>query len=285
MKNDVLSITPATRRRRLRPVLPNGLPADNGIRRHTAAEQVYRILRLEILSLQRKPGDPINDREIETTFGVSRTPIREAILQLAAENLVEIQPQSGTFVARIPLAVLPEAIVIRKTIEELTVRAAAGCASDRQVAHLRATLKRQRACATAGDPMGFYTADEEFHAAIAEIGGYPSSWPLVLRVKAQVDRFCHLTLPQPGRMGRLLREHAAIVNGIAAHDPDRAMAALAEHLDRLMAGLVLAPDFDPHYFIGDPLALTAGQHVAGVRNGAGGKPPARARVAPALAGD
>ena len=285
MKNGVLSSTPTIRRRRLRPVLPNGQPADSGIRRRTAAEQVYRILRLEILSLQRKPGDPINDREIEATFGVSRTPIREAILQLAAENLVEIQPQSGTFVARIPLAVLPEAIVIRKTIEELTVRTAAECATARQVDHLRAILKRHRACAAAGDPLGFYVADEEFHAAIAEIAGYPSSWPLVLRVKAQVDRFCHLTLPQPGRMARLLKEHTAIVNGIAAHDPDRAMAALAEHLDRLMAGLVLAPDFDPNYFIGDPLALAAGTRAVGQRDGAGGKPPARALVAPALVGD
>ena len=285
MKSGVLNSTPTIRRRRLRPVLPNGLPAENGIRRHTAAEQVYRILRLEILSLQRKPGDPINDREIEAALGVSRTPIREAILRLAAENLVEIQPQSGTFVARIPLAVLPEAIVIRKTIEELTVRTAAECATDRQIAHLRAILKRHRACAAAGDPLGFYVADEEFHAAIAEIAGYPSSWPLVLRVKAQVDRYCHLTLPQPGRMARLLREHTAIVNGIAGHDAARATAALAEHLDRLMAGLVLAPDFDPNYFIGDPLVFAAGQHAAGARGGAGGKPPVRARVATALAGD
>jgi DNA-binding GntR family transcriptional regulator len=279
MKNGVLSITPTKRRRRLRPALANGASADGGIRRHTAAEQVYRILRLEILSMQRKPGDPINDREIEAALGVSRTPIREAILRLAAENLIEIQPQSGTFVARIPLAALPEAIVIRKTIEELTVRTAAECASDRQIAHLRAILKRQRVCATAGDPMGFYVADEVLHGAIAEIAGYPSSWPLVLRVKAQVDRFCHLTLPQPGRMARLLKEHTAIVDGIAAHDAGRATAALAEHLDRLMAGLVIAPDFDPNYFIGDPLALAAGQHVAG------SKPPAPSRVARSLALD
>jgi DNA-binding GntR family transcriptional regulator len=263
MKNGNSHTPSATRRRRLRPARPGTLSADIGIRRHTAAAQVHRILRREILSMQRKPGEPLNDRELEAALGVSRTPIREAVLRLAAENLVEIQPQSGTFVARIPLAVLPEAIVIRKTIEELSVRSAAACATLRQVAHLRALLKRQRACVTAGDPMGFYDADEEFHAAIAAIAGYPSSWPLILQVKAQVDRFCHLTLPQPGRMPRLLKEHTAIVDGIAAHDAAWASAALGEHLDRLLAGLVLAPDFDPGYFIGDPHALAAGQHVAG----------------------
>jgi DNA-binding GntR family transcriptional regulator len=245
----------ATRTRRLRPALPGASPADNPIRRRTAAEQVHKILRLEILSMQRKPGDAIVDREIEAALGVSRTPIREAILRLAAEHLVEIQPQSGTFVARIPLAQLPEAIVIRKTLEALTVRTAAECATEWQVAHLRAILRRQRAFTTGHDPIGFYAADEEFHALIAGIAGYPSIWGLVLQVKAQVDRFCHLTLPQPGRMRRLLKEHAAIVDGIAAHDAGQAAAALAEHLDRLLAGLVLAPDFDPNYFIGDPHAL------------------------------
>jgi hypothetical protein len=81
-------------------------------------------------------------------------------------------------------------------------------------------------------------------------------------------------------MARLLKEHAAILDGIAAHDAGRATVALGEHLDRLMAGLVIAPDFDPHYFIGDPLALAAGKRVVGT----GGKTPARTRIVPALAG-
>ncbi|MDR3537013.1 MAG: GntR family transcriptional regulator [Acetobacteraceae bacterium] len=244
------------------------MPESHSIRGSTAASQVYQVLHGEILSMQRKPGDPINDREIEAALGVSRTPIREAILRLAAEKLVEVLPQSGTFVARIPLATLPEAIVIRRTLEQLTVRTAAENATEASFATLRAILKRQRAYSAANDPMGFYATDEEFHSAIAAAAGFPGTWPLVLQVKVQVDRFCHLTLPQPGRMPRLLKEHTAIANAIRDHDSEQAVAALDVHLGGLMKGLVLAPDFDRNYFIGDPHTAVP-EALATVRRGMG----------------
>ena len=102
-------------------------------------------------------------------------------------------------------------------------------------------MLRQKELATAGDPEAFYHADEEFHLAIAEAAGFPGVWPLVLQVKVQVDRYCHLTLPTPGRMDRLFREHKAIADGIARHDGDQASAALDIHIGGLMADLAVAP--------------------------------------------
>ena len=83
----------------------------------TAAARIYSDLRAEMVSLQRRPGEPISEAEIALSYGVSRTPVREAILKLSDEGLVEIFPQSGIFVSRIPLAALPEAIIIRKALE------------------------------------------------------------------------------------------------------------------------------------------------------------------------
>ncbi|WP_239002669.1 GntR family transcriptional regulator [Rhodovastum atsumiense] len=265
-----MSEAPPPKRRGPRSALAAGAEGAEPIRGRTAATEVYRVLRGEIMSMARKPGEPINDREIEAALGVSRTPIREAILRLAGENLVEVLPQSGTFVARIPLATLPEAIVIRRALEELTVRAAAEHATESQVAGLQASLARQREHAAADDPVGFYAADEAFHAAIAAAAGYPTTWKLVQQVKVQVDRYCHLSLPQPGRMARLLKEHTAIVNAIRAHDPLQAVAALDAHLNNLLAGLVLAPDFDRGYFIGDPSAVgPAARAAVGAGRGTG----------------
>src|SRR5882672_7797394 len=79
-----------------------------GARAGTAAAQIYADLRLELASLKRLPGEPLSESEIGIAYGVSRTPVREAILKLASEGLLEVFPQSGTFVARIPLAALPE---------------------------------------------------------------------------------------------------------------------------------------------------------------------------------
>ncbi|WP_159197141.1 GntR family transcriptional regulator, partial [Escherichia coli] len=99
----------------------------------TAAARIYAALRAELVSLQRRPGDPIIEAEIARSYGVSRTPVREAILRLADEGLVEIFPQSGIFVSHIPLAALPEAIIVRRSLEETTTRMATERASTSQI--------------------------------------------------------------------------------------------------------------------------------------------------------
>ncbi len=236
------------RARNARPALMRTGPAING---NSSSALIYQTLRREIVSLHRRPGEPISEKELGLLFGVSRTPIREAILRLAAEQLVEIAPQSGTYVARIPLPTLNEAIVIRRALEKVTVSAAADNASRSQIALLDANLERQREAAAADDRDAFHDADEQFHGSIAEAAGYPGIWATVLQVKVQVDRYRHLTLPQPGRMVRLVEEHAAIARAIGAHDAKTAVAALEAHLDGLRAGLDEFPGLNPSYFYGD----------------------------------
>src|SRR5438552_15294822 len=130
-------------RRRTAPVsLPRLLqpaPAGGGVRparAETAAKLLYRALKAEIVSMRRKPGEPVVPREIAARYGVSRTPVREAILRLADEALVDIFPQSGTFVAKIPLAALPETILVRGALEQLTAKLAAQAATAEQVTEL-----------------------------------------------------------------------------------------------------------------------------------------------------
>lgn len=114
------------------------------LRSASTSALIYQVLWNDIVSLRRYPGDPILEKEIAAQFGVSRTPVREAILRLSNEKLIEILPQSGTFVARIALDTLPEAIVVRKALEDVTVRAAAVKASRTQIATLRANLELQK---------------------------------------------------------------------------------------------------------------------------------------------
>src|SRR3954454_8657041 len=145
----------------------------------TAASRIYAELRAELVSLARRPGEPISENQIARDYGVSRTPVREAILKLSDEGLVEIFPQSGIFVARIPLAALPEAIIIRKALEETTARLAAERATSSQVLNLHSILQRQREASSASDRDAFHQADEMFHAGIAEVAGYPGIWKFV----------------------------------------------------------------------------------------------------------
>src|SRR5437016_9079641 len=148
-----------------------------GIRRNgrprtaTASSRIYSDLRAELVSLQRRPGEAISEAEIALSHGVSRTPVREAILRLAGEGLVEIFPQSGIFVSRIPLSALPEAIIIRKALEETTARMAAKRATASQLLALQSILQRQREACAVDDHDNFHEADELFHATIADVAG------------------------------------------------------------------------------------------------------------------
>lgn len=221
----------------------NGRP-----RAATAASKVYTDLRAELISLQRRPGDAVSEAQIALAHGISRTPVREAILKLADEGLLEIYPQSGIFVSRIPVAALPEAIIIRKALEETTARLAAQRATSSQVLALQSILERQREAGDARDREAFHQADEMFHAAVADIAGHPGIWKVIQQVKLQVDRYRRLTLPQRGRMAKVIVEHEAVLNAIESHDIEAARRAMGVHLDQLLANIAATRHINPEYF-------------------------------------
>jgi GntR family transcriptional regulator, rspAB operon transcriptional repressor len=195
---------------------------------------VYQHLRDAIVRLELAPGAPISEKDLAQRFGVSRTPVREAIQRLADERLIEIFPQAGTFVGRIPYDELPEAMVIRKALERTTVAAAAERASRSQTLSLASLIEQQREAAAIDDHAAFHQGDELFHAKIAEIAGYPGIWRLVLQVKTQVDRFRRTTLSLPHRMAAVVAEHEAVLAGIDRGDPTLAAEAMAKHLDAVL---------------------------------------------------
>ena len=219
--------------------------------------QVYPLLKRMILSLELKPNEALSEKELALRFGISRTPVREALLRLADEKLIEIVPKSGTMVARIPAEILPEIIIARAALEAVAVRAAAEVARGSDVAGLKAIIERQREALAVGDADGFHAADELMHRAIAEAGRLPGLWAMIVQIKVQLDRYRRLTLPQPHRMERALAEHETIVEAIAAHDANTAVAAMERHLDGLQVSLAPIRDLNPDYFSGDIGAVHA----------------------------
>lgn len=233
---------------------PKARPMTAGPRRSgkpraaTAASRIYSDLRGELVSLQRRPGEAISEAKIALAYGVSRTPVREAILKLSDEGLLEIYPQSGIFVARIPVAALPEAIIIRKALEETTARLAAERATPSQVLSLQSILQRQREASAAGDSDAFHQADEAFHAAVADVAGYPGIWKYIQQVKVHVDRYRRLTLPQRGRIAKVIVEHEAVLGAIGAHDAEGARRAMEVHLESLLENISATRHINPEYF-------------------------------------
>jgi GntR family transcriptional regulator, rspAB operon transcriptional repressor len=216
----------------------------------TAADVVHRWLRQEIVALRSPPGAPISEKEIAAAHGVSRTPVREALLRLADEGLVEITPKSGTRVARIPVVALADALCAREALELMLARKAAARARPSDVAAMRAVVMRQHECVDARDAAGFHEADEALHFAIAEAAGHPGVWAMVLQIKVQLDRLRRLTLPNFDRLRHVIDEHEEVVEAIASGDPDRAAAAMQSHFLSLKGVLDEISNMNPDYFIG-----------------------------------
>lgn len=216
-----------------------------------SAEQVYFSLKSRILSIELAPGASLSETDLAQQYQVSRTPVREALIRLADEGLVDVHPKSGTNVSRIPIAQLPEALVVRKALEGVTASKAAQNATASTILTLQARLMRQQEIAETGDRDAFFQADEAFHAAIAEVAGYPGIWTLVERAKMQVDRFRLLTLPQYGRMQMVIAEHSAVLDAIIQRSPEGAAAAMGRHIESLEISLADTRSLNHDYFEGD----------------------------------
>jgi DNA-binding GntR family transcriptional regulator len=213
-----------------------------------ASRKVYLCLRQRIVEMSMLPGARIVEREIAEEWGISRTPVHEAVQRLADEGLVEVLPRSGTFVARIPLDALEEAMLVRNALETAIIEKAAQRATPEGVARLRAILEEEEAAIEANDLRAFHRSDEQFHAALAELSGYPGVWPIILQAKTQMDRYRQLTLPLEGRMGDVLAEHRAVVDAVASGNPAQAAEAMRDHLDHVLPVLEMTRKLRPEFF-------------------------------------
>ncbi|MDH4415186.1 MAG: GntR family transcriptional regulator [Rhizobium sp.] len=215
-----------------------------------AATRIHAVLRDEIVEMHLKPLETLNEKQLGQRFGVSRTPVREALLRLADEGLVEIYPQSGTFVSRIPRRALYEAILIRKSLEVTTVSLAIAAMKDAD--RLPALEENQAAlikAAEAGDIPLFHRVDSEFHRLIGNIAGYPGIWTVIAQVKVHIDRYRFVTLPQKGRLDLVIAEHAAIIDGMRRRDEGAAVLAMSQHIGRMTEELDDIEHLDPDLFL------------------------------------
>ncbi|MGU3493931.1 GntR family transcriptional regulator [Xanthobacteraceae bacterium A53D] len=214
-----------------------------------AAPQVFDYLRERIITLDLPPGAPISRTELQDMFGFSSTPVRDALLKLQAEQLVDIFPQHATAVSAIDLELAQQAQFMRRSLELETVRTLAlGEDHIQSAQRLETVIEIQATFLARGDLAEFDMADRAFHRTLFEMTGTLELWAMVRRYSGHIDRIRRLHLPMPGKAQQVILDHRAIVAGIAAGDPDQAQAALRVHLAKSLA---FTPDLQarwPDYF-------------------------------------
>lgn len=206
-------------------------PAEARIdRAYPAAEQIYGLLRRAIVTWRLRPGDAIPDTIVTHRFQVSRTPLREAYRRLAQDGLVVIRPQSGTFVSVPDRLAWEEGRLIRRALEIEGIRLAATRIVEDDIDALATLLDREDRAVRRTAHLAALEIDDQFHATISRLSGFPRLWAVIDGAKAQIDRLRFAALADRGLTA--ITEHHGILDALKRRDPAQATHLLASHLDR-----------------------------------------------------
>jgi DNA-binding GntR family transcriptional regulator len=222
----------------------------------TARKAAYDALRRAIVAGELAPGTRLSENELADALGVSRTPVREALLRLREDQLVEVAPQHGTFVTPISTDAVRDAQFLREAVECAAIRLAATRTTPADVAALRALLREQEIARDAGDVDGFDRLDLALHRALCDLSGRPIAWAVGQRANGHLDRVRRLSLPEPNYVAEMVEEHRAVVDAVEIGDPDLAEAALRHHLRMVLSGLPRIRAERPELFAGDEEPFT-----------------------------
>ena len=218
----------------------------------TLTSRVYLSLREAIVGLRYTPGEILRKAEVCEALGVSRSPVSDAITRLAADGLVDVHPQAGTYVSRISMTEIREGAFIREALELAAIEHVARSVADEQIGLLKRNLRIQRVMLDDGDQTGFYEHDAQMHELLLSFTGYRRLGRISESVRAQLDRARQLLLPAPGRLQEAYLEHEAIVGALEGHDAERAREALRHHLGQLVTMLTTLATREPALFHSDP---------------------------------
>lgn len=194
---------------------------------------IVETLRQEIVDEVIPVGAQLYERELSVRFGVSRVPVREAIITLAGDGLVEMRPRVGAFVAPLTLRHVRETFEIRAMLEPAAARLCALRATDVQIQRLKHLELEARAAQESHDFLRGSTANADFHELLFETSGNEILHMMVRPLMGITRRLFRRTIVDHESM--MWGDHEAITKAIALGDADRAARLTAEHLEHTRA--------------------------------------------------
>ncbi|MGX1349536.1 DNA-binding GntR family transcriptional regulator [Bradyrhizobium elkanii] len=192
---------------------------------------IFERLRRSILTCELPPGASIYEQELAQQFGVSKSPIREALLRLQEQRLVEVRARSGYRIKPLSIIDANEIYEMRQMYERACVVRAIENAPDQQIDDLREYLTDDAYV----EIPDWIALNRQFHSAIAAISGNSLLAEAATQLNDQVDRFTFVSLGrlrQPGNFDHLNKQHAKIVEAMRARDKTAALSVLRSHIEK-----------------------------------------------------
>lgn len=230
-----------------------GLAGDGLGVAQTATTRTLDALRRQIISLHLPPDTILSRNALAREFGVSQTPLRDALQRLESEGLVDIFPQSKTVVTRINASEIAEAHFLRRAVEMEIVRKLAEQISDATLTRLQTLVSMQEMIVANGDDIGaFQDIDDAFHQALLAAAGFAGLHRLIRSRSGHLNRLRRLDLWDQEKLQRIIREHGQIIAALRDGDGEGAVAAVRKHLSQTITRLDKLRAAHPNYFSPDP---------------------------------
>ncbi|QTQ15437.1 GntR family transcriptional regulator [Treponema parvum] len=218
------------------------------MKRLTASDQIYEILRSQILFLELKPGEDLNMQKLLTQTGMSRSPLRDALLRLQKDNLVEIFPQRGSRISKINLKQVEVERFMRLTMELAVVPSFAEKCTKEHLFKMRTAIESQKIAIENKDYAGFLNNDDSFHKIIFTETGMERLWNISQNQSGNYRRIRFLSGNIPGVLNKILTEHEMIMEAFSKKDGEKALELEKAHLTKLLTELDIMTEKYPEYF-------------------------------------
>ena len=218
------------------------------LNKNTTSNTIYYNLREEIINLYLEPGTSISEKELSEKYSVSRTPVREALVRLAQEGLVNIYPQKGTVISLIDLSAVEEGRFLREHLERAVVKEACIEFPQEYILTLEMNLKLQKMYIENHDYKKLFEADEQFHKIIFEGCNKKRIWKSINDGSTEFQRIRVLRLTVNSSWDNIYIQHKEIFNAIKNKTPEKAEEFMKEHLNMVVFDKKQVKESYPNYF-------------------------------------
>lgn len=217
--------------------------------KETARDYAFRTLRKNIVNLKLQPGSMVSEKELADEMGISRTPTREALIELSKSQIVDILPQKGSYISKIDYSLVDEARFMRLVLENAVVETVCDVATEEDHRILLQNISMQEIYLNSSSFRQFFQLDNEFHEQLFIIARKTQIYHLMDSMMIHFDRVRMLRLLTDKEVQELLDDHRAILDAIMRISKIEAVALMTSHLSRYKVDEELIRRDHPDYFV------------------------------------
>lgn len=215
--------------------------------RETGREYALRMLKKNIVCLELAPGSQISENELSTEMGLSRTPVREALIELSKVKIIEIYPQKKSVVSLIDYDMVEESRFMRNLLECAVVELDCEMAASEDIDRLQENVRLQNFYLDNFSPEKLQALDDQFHSTLFEIARKSQVYGLMQNISIHFDRVRSMSLTSVKDL-RIVQDHENITTAISRRDAAKARSLMEMHLSRYKTDAAAIREKYPHYF-------------------------------------